>query len=69
MYKRGILRQVHMEGHRDGWAQASQMSWDEAYEDGRTLGWIQAEKCHKRERWLCFLAGAALSALVCWGLA
>ena len=68
MTKMSILQEARREGYRDGWAQSSQLSWDEAYEDGRVLGWIEAEKSHKWARWVWFLAGATVSALAYWVL-
>lgn len=58
-----ILQRERAKGYSDGWAQASMLSSDDAYEKGRLNG--RAERNGEHKQWWCFgvLCGVGLSAI------
>ena len=48
---KSILGQVRADGYREGWGQASQLEWDEAYHEGWVDGRVHEASVHRY--WLC----------------
>lgn len=58
-----ILEQARTEGYKEGWSQAGQCAYDEAYYQGQQSSWAIAPS---RSRWFMFglVCGAACSMMV-----
>ncbi len=59
-----ILKRVRNDGFRDGYSQASQVIYDDAYEKGRREWLRQGEQNTRRWGWFCFICGIGLAMLV-----
>lgn len=64
MMEKSILQSERFEGYKDGFSQASQASYDDAYNKGFVEAQQRERKNAARWGWFCFLCGIGLSALI-----
>lgn len=63
-----ILAQARADAYREGWSQAAQCGYDDAFERGRQQGEAANSRDNRLFRWLCFIAGAGLGYFISWSV-